>query len=114
MGKQRALDLEIADWRPTLEKVTWLALALLLVAIPHATRQPFWVSVAFVIFASWRLLPAPVTWAGLYYVLSGYCCLRWGQGEQGLAPWQMAVSSGGRQMLSASILFWSLERKHAS
>ena len=62
MGRQRALDLEIADWRPTLEKVTWLALALLLVVIPHATRQPFWVSVAFVIFASWRLFSLRKGW----------------------------------------------------
>lgn len=54
MSKQRALDLEIADWRPTLENVTWLGVALLLVAVPHASRQPLWVSAAFVVFASGR------------------------------------------------------------
>ena len=62
MSKQRALDLEIADWRPTLENVTWLGVALLLVAIPHASRQPLWVSAAFVVFASWRLFSLRKGW----------------------------------------------------
>ena len=66
------------------------------------------------IFASWRMLPSLVAWAGLYYVLSGLCCLRWGQGEHALAPWQMALSFGGGQLLSAAILHCTLERNDAS
>ncbi|MEM9368416.1 MAG: hypothetical protein AAGD07_20675 [Planctomycetota bacterium] len=66
------------------------------------------------IFASWRMLPSPVAWAGLYYVASGLCCLRWGQGEQSLAPWQMAATFGGGQLLCATILHWNLERDHAA
>lgn len=66
------------------------------------------------IFASWRLLPAPVVWAGVYYVICGCCCLHWGQGDQALAAWQMAISFGGGQFLSAAILYWNLERNHAS
>lgn len=66
------------------------------------------------IFASWRLLPSPVVWAGVYYVLCGCCCLRWGQGEQVLAPWQMATAFGGGQLLCAAILYWNLERTRAS
>ena len=66
------------------------------------------------IFASCRLLPSLVVWAGLYYIVCGCCFLRWGQGDQALAPWQMGIAFGGGQLLSAAILYWTLERKHAS
>nr|WP_010584617.1 hypothetical protein [Schlesneria paludicola] len=62
------------------------------------------------VFASARSLPRPVIWAGLYYVMCGCGCLLWGRGENALAAWQMAVSFGGGQLLSAAILYWSLER----
>ncbi|MEZ6092296.1 MAG: hypothetical protein R3C05_30705 [Pirellulaceae bacterium] len=66
------------------------------------------------IFASWRLLPSPVIWGALYYVVCGCGCLRWGQGEHAYSPWQMAISFGGGQLLCALILYWTLERKHGS
>ena len=66
------------------------------------------------IFASCRLLPSPVVWAGLYYVVCGCLCLRWGQGENAFSPWQMAITFGGGQLLCAAILYWTLERTHAS
>ena len=66
------------------------------------------------VFASGRLLPSPVVWAGLYYVVCGCICLRWGQGDNALAPWQMALAFGGGQLLCAAILYWTLERKHVS
>ena len=66
------------------------------------------------IFASSRLLPSPVVWAGLYYVVCGGCCLRWGQGEHAFSPWQMAIAFGGGQLLCAAILHWTLERKHVA
>lgn len=66
------------------------------------------------VFASCRLLPSPMVWAGLYYVVSGCCCLRWGQGEFAFSPLQMAVSFGGGQLLCAAILYWTLERQHAT
>ncbi len=66
------------------------------------------------IFASWRLLPSPVVWAGLYYVVCGCMCLRWGQGEYAFSAWQMAIAFGGGQLLCATILFWTLERKHGT
>ena len=65
------------------------------------------------IFSSYRLLPPQVFWAGLYYLLCGCCCLILGHGEQAFAPWQMGVSFGGGQLLSAAILYWTLERPHA-
>ncbi len=66
------------------------------------------------IFASCRLLPSLVGWAGVYYVVCGCCCLRWGQGDQTLAPWQMAIAFGGGQLVCAAILYGTLERKHGS
>lgn len=66
------------------------------------------------IFASGRLLPSPVVWAGLYYVVCGCACLRWGQGDYAFSPWQMAIAFGGGQLLCAAILYWTLERSHVS
>lgn len=64
------------------------------------------------IFASYRLLPSTIVWAGVYYVVVGCCCLQWGQGEQALAAWQMAATFGVGQLLCAGILYWTLERQH--
>lgn len=65
------------------------------------------------IFSSCRFLPRQVVWGGAYYVLSGCFCLLWGQGEHALSPWLMAISFGGGQLLSALILYWTLERLNA-
>ena len=62
------------------------------------------------IFASRRLLPRPVIWVGSYFILCGFGCLLWGQGDHVLSPWQMGVSFGGGQLLGAAILYWTLER----
>ncbi len=62
------------------------------------------------VFASYRLLPRQVFWVGLYYILCGCGCLTWGQGENALSPWLMGISFGGGQLLSAAILYWTLER----
>jgi hypothetical protein len=66
------------------------------------------------VFASYRLLPRQVFWVGLYYALCGFGCLLWGQGSHALSPWQMGISFGGGQLLSAAILYWTLERTHVS
>lgn len=66
------------------------------------------------LFASWRLLPREVFWVGLYYVLCGCGCLILGQGENALSPWLMAISFGGGQLIGAGVLYWTLERPHAS
>ncbi len=62
------------------------------------------------VFASHRLLPRQACWVGVYYAACGCLCLRWGQGDQALAPWQMGGSFGGGQLLGAAILYWNLER----
>jgi hypothetical protein len=66
------------------------------------------------VFASYRLLPRQVFWVGLYYVLCGCGCLLWGQGENALSAWQMAISFGGGQLFAAATLYWTLERTHVS
>jgi hypothetical protein len=63
------------------------------------------------VFSSYRLLPRQVFWIGVYYVVCGCGCLQWGQGEQAFSPWLMGVSFGGGQLLSAAILYWTLERR---
>ena len=47
--------LEVQQWRPTRERVVWLAVALSLVLIPHVLRMPLWVTVSFVLLALWRV-----------------------------------------------------------
>ena len=66
------------------------------------------------IFASYRLLPRPVFWVGSYYILCGCGCLLWGRGDNVLSPWQMGISFGGGQLLSAAVLYWTLERTDVS
>jgi hypothetical protein len=66
------------------------------------------------IFASYRLLPQQVFWVGSYYVLCGCLCLLWGQGKNAFSAWQMGISFGGGQLISAVILYWTLERSHVS
>ena len=66
------------------------------------------------VFASYRLLPRQVFWVGLYFVVCGTGCLLWGQGDNSLSPWQMAISFGGGQLLGAVILYWNLERTDVS
>jgi hypothetical protein len=62
------------------------------------------------VFASYRLLPRQVFWVGSYYVFCGCLCLLWGQGDNALSPWQMGISFGGGQLISAAVLYWVLER----
>jgi hypothetical protein len=66
------------------------------------------------VFASYRLLPRQAFWVGVYYAACGVACLTWGQAENALAPWQMALSFGGGQLLAASIIYWTLERTDAA
>ncbi len=62
------------------------------------------------VFASWRLLPGSIFWAGGFYLIAGIVCVAIGSGEQALAPWMMAGTFGGGQLLTACLLYWNLER----
>lgn len=95
--------------------------ALLTTSICYGARQVAWMlpglwSLLFSlgVFASYRLLPRQAFWVGVYYAVCGCICLLWGQGKHVLAPWQMAMSFGGGQLLGAAILYWNLERTDAS
>jgi hypothetical protein len=62
------------------------------------------------IFASCRLLPRAVSVAGLWYLAAGVFALIWGQGAAALSPWIMGTAFGGGQLLTAYILWLTLER----
>ena len=64
------------------------------------------------VFASHRLLPRPVFWVGVFYLFAGGVCLTLGRGDHALSPWLMAGSFGTGQLLTAAILYWTLERNH--
>lgn len=63
------------------------------------------------IFATYRLLPKAVFWAGAFYVLSGIVCLALGRSEAALSPWVMGAPFGLGQLAIAAVLYWTLERK---
>ncbi len=62
------------------------------------------------VFASCRLLPRPAFVVGVFYLAAGVATLVFARGDQALAPWAMAVPFGVGQMLSAAVLYWTLER----
>src|SRR5207248_2157253 len=62
------------------------------------------------IFASYRLLPRATFWVGVYYLVSGSCCLAWAQGDYRFSPLAMAIPFGVGQLMAAAILYWTLER----
>ena len=66
------------------------------------------------VFASLPILPRQLAWAGYYYLVTGVACLVFARGEWALSPWSMAAPFGGGQGLTAVILYYALERDHAS
>ena len=66
------------------------------------------------VFSSYRQLPRQAFWVGIYFATCGFGCLLWGQGANAFSPWQMGISFGGGLMLSAAILYWTLERTNES
>jgi len=60
--------------------------------------------------ASARFLPKLVSIVALYFVLCGLVCIALSARGWAYSPWLMGVSFGGGQMLTAAILYWSLER----
>jgi hypothetical protein len=62
------------------------------------------------VFASSRLLPQPIVWVGVYYLLAGSLCLTFGKDGGRLSPWMMAATFGFGQLFAALILYCTLER----
>lgn len=95
--------------------------ALLTVAIAVVAPETAWMlpglwSLVFGlgVFASARLLPRAVVWVAGYYLLAGVACLAGAKRLEPLSPWLMACTFGGGQLFAAAIVYWSVERKHAS
>jgi hypothetical protein len=65
------------------------------------------------IFASARLLPRPIFVVGVYYLVAGLFTLMFANGVNSLSPLSMALTFGIGQFLTAGVLYWTLERKHA-
>ena len=65
------------------------------------------------IFASCRQLPPPAVVVGIYYLAAGVTCLVLAREFYALSPWAMAGTFGVGQLLTAVVLYLSLERRHA-
>ena len=48
-------DVEVQTWQPTGKRVLWLAIATVMVVLPHVTRVPVWLTVGFVVLAIWAV-----------------------------------------------------------
>ena len=64
-------------------------------------------------FASRTLMPRGISIAAAFYLVVGMFDLAFAQGAHAFAPWAMGVPFGVGQMLSAGVLYWNLERRHA-
>jgi hypothetical protein len=62
------------------------------------------------LFASLWFVPHAVGWVGVFYLAAGLCCLALAQGEAAFSPWAMGVPFGVGQVLTAGVLYWTLER----
>jgi hypothetical protein len=62
------------------------------------------------VWASHRLLPAPVAWVGLYYLVAGSAALVLSRGEWSCSPVWMLASFGAGQAALAIILYRYLEQ----
>ena len=65
------------------------------------------------VFAACRLLPRLTVSVGLFYLGSGLLTLAMARGDQAFHPWAMALPFGVGQLLSAAVLYWTVERTHA-
>lgn len=62
------------------------------------------------IFASSSLLPRSSNLIGMFYLMGAACCLILARGEAALSPWAMASTFGCGQLLTAAVLYFTLER----
>ncbi len=66
------------------------------------------------LFASRRFLPRGIFIPGGYYLIAGLVCLTLDRAtHKSLSPWTMGLTFGAGQLLTAAVLYWTLERNHA-
>lgn len=64
------------------------------------------------LFASARVLPRAILISALYYLGAGLAVLSLARGAYAYSPWAMGATFGGGQLLTAVILYLTLERPH--
>jgi hypothetical protein len=64
------------------------------------------------VFASRRFLPRSIVIVAGYYLLAGLYCLTLDRRAAALSPWTMGILFGAGQLLTAAVLYWTLERNH--
>ena len=64
------------------------------------------------IFASCRQLPRQAIVVAIHYLVAGAACLAMARDVHALSPWAMAGTFGIGQLLTAAVLYFSLERNH--
>ena len=62
------------------------------------------------LFASCRHMPRPMPWVALFYLVTGTACIALARGPAAFSPWAMGLPFGAGQLLTAGVLWWSLER----
>jgi len=114
---------------PTAARLTWLAVeqflpctivgAVLTTVLALAAPEGLWMLpglwglvFSLGVFASCRLLPRPMFWVALYYLACGAGSLGLARGTSAYTPWTMAITFGGGQLLTAIVLYVTLERNH--
>jgi hypothetical protein len=112
----RLTRMVVEQFLPCLVVGALLTVAIFVVAPETAWMLPgLWALVfGLGVFASARLFPRPVTWVAGWYLLSGIGCLAAAKRVEPLSPWLMVSTFGVGQLLAAAVVYWSVERKHAS
>lgn len=64
------------------------------------------------VFASWRQLTPLALGVAVYYLLAGSVCIALARDEQAFSPWAMAGTFGVGQLLTAAVLYLTLEGQH--
>jgi hypothetical protein len=106
--------LAVEQFLPCLVAGAMLTYVLLHFSAPNLWMLPGLWAILFSMggYASCRLLPRPMFWAAGYYLIAGLLCLIYAKGPLAFSPWAMGLTFGCGQLLTAGILYWTLERNH--
>lgn len=66
------------------------------------------------VFASCWLLPKPLFWVGVWYLIAGVMVLALSRGDSAFSPWAMGIPFGVGQLVTAALLYWTMERTHVA